>query len=109
MAEESYRAYRNLVEAPGFLTFFRQGTPIEGIEHLQIGFVTQSTRDGSRRIEQPPSHSLGFAWTQNRVMSPAWYGLGTALEKAPRLDQLQLLYREWPFFTAVMDNAVLAW
>jgi phosphoenolpyruvate carboxylase len=44
---------------------------------------------------------------------PAWYGLGAALggpvaTSDESLDDLRRMYRDWPFFRATIDNAVLA-
>src|SRR5262249_32697358 len=37
VARESYRAYRDLVDADGFVSFFRQATPIDAVEQAQLG------------------------------------------------------------------------
>ena len=69
--------------------------------------------------EPPPPPSLdtlraipwGFAWSQSRLNLPGWYGLGAALEayRAAHgddgLDRLAALYRSWPLFEALLDNA----
>jgi phosphoenolpyruvate carboxylase len=44
-----------------------------------------------------------FAWTQNRVLLPAWYGAGTAFAAVDG-DVLRDLYRRLPFVRAVVDN-----
>jgi phosphoenolpyruvate carboxylase len=44
-----------------------------------------------------------FAWTQNRTLLPAWFGVGAAFEAADRAA-LRALYRGWPFFAALVDN-----
>jgi phosphoenolpyruvate carboxylase len=55
-----------------------------------------------------------FAWSQARANLPGWYGLGTALDAiATRggrdaVEQLASLYRRWPFFASVIDNAELS-
>jgi phosphoenolpyruvate carboxylase len=49
-----------------------------------------------------------FAWTQTRYNVPGWFGAGRALTEALTGDQgetLRRLYREWPFFRVVLDNA----
>jgi phosphoenolpyruvate carboxylase len=51
-----------------------------------------------------------FAWSQARINLPGWYGLGVlaeALTDAARADELRAAYREWPFFTALVDNAAM--
>jgi phosphoenolpyruvate carboxylase len=54
-----------------------------------------------------------FAWTQCRCLLPAWYGIGAAFSEAiesssASLDEIRQMYRDWPFFRATIDNAVLA-
>ncbi len=43
-------------------------------------------------------------------MITAFFGLGTGLHKVANGDwsQLRELYKQWPFFRAVIDNAELA-
>jgi phosphoenolpyruvate carboxylase len=52
-----------------------------------------------------------FAWTQARMVLPAWFGLGTALAAAREeagLDTLREMEREWPFFAGLLSNAEMA-
>ena len=52
-----------------------------------------------------------FAWTQSRIVLPAWLGLGTALRGARERHGLELLREmaaEWPFFAALLSNAEMA-
>ena len=49
-----------------------------------------------------------FAWTQSRIVLPAWLGLGTALREARErhgLETLQAMGSDWPFFAALISNA----
>ena len=71
---------------------------------------------GSRPSRRKPGQSLDdlraipwvFAWTQSRHLIPGWYGLGTGLEACGDWDMLRGMYREWPFFRTVIDNAAMA-
>lgn len=106
LAKEANTAYRALVEAPGFVDYFRLATPIAAIERLKIG---------SRPARRKPSLSLDelraipwvFSWTQSRHMISAWYGTGTALASAwEEPDRRRLLARmvgEWPFFSSLVE------
>ena len=53
----------------------------------------------------------GFAWSQSRLNLPGWYGLGSAFAAyrdangEAGLDELAALYRSWPLFEAILDNA----
>ena len=112
LAERSLAAYRRLVEAPGFLAYFGQATPIEEIESLPIA-SRPARRYGERRLEDLRAIPWVFAWTQSRHLLPAWYGVGMAFEEiASELedgwDTFKEMYRDWAFFRATMDNAVLA-
>jgi phosphoenolpyruvate carboxylase len=48
-----------------------------------------------------------FAWTQNRLLLPSWYGAGTALservEAEGGLELLREMYAGWPFFKTLVD------
>ena len=111
MATSSLKAYRALIEQPGFISFFRNATPIDGIERLQIG-SRPAKRKGSDRIEDLRAIPWVFSWTQCRCLLPAWYGMGTAvaevLEDPTAAAQLQDMYKRWRYFRAMVDNAVLA-
>jgi phosphoenolpyruvate carboxylase len=112
LSSRSYQAYRELVEQPGFIQFFGEATPIEEIENLPIG-SRPARRRGERTLNDLRAIPWVFAWTQNRCMIPAWYGLGTALSEVKYRDRnswktICEMYRAWPFIEATIDNAVLA-
>lgn len=112
LAERSYSAYRELVDQPGFIRFFGVATPVDEIENLPIA-SRPARRRGERTLADLRAIPWVFSWTQNRCLIPAWYGLGTAFAELRDQDPegwrlLSSLYREWPFFTATIDNACLA-
>jgi len=112
MSVRSREVYRELVDQPGFISYFSQTTPIEDIENLPIA-SRPSRRRGERSLDDLRAIPWVFAWTQNRCMIPAWYGLGTALIEIKYDDRQQWrtvcdMYRTWPFFQATIDNATLA-
>jgi phosphoenolpyruvate carboxylase len=78
LTDESYSAYRQLVEHPGFLHYFDRATPISEIETLPIG--SRPARRGQRKsLSDLRAIPWTFAWTQSRHLLPAWFGLGTAV------------------------------
>jgi phosphoenolpyruvate carboxylase len=121
LAAISRAAYRSLVELPGFPAFFRAATPIDLIAGLGLG-SRPSARPSSDPDTRPPGEELAtlraipwvFAWSQSRANLPGWYGLGTALEAVTArggreiVDHLADVYRSWPFFRSVLDNAELS-
>ncbi len=108
-ADRSLTAYRALIDEEGFVSYFRQATPIDGIEGLLIG-----SRPSRRRTRQSLSDLRAipytFAWIQSRQMLNAFYGLGTALEPLVErsLPTLREMYEHWRFFRGLIDNAELA-
>ena len=112
MAERSWAVYRELVDQPGFISYFSQTTPIDDIENLPIA-SRPARRRGERTLDDLRAIPWVFAWTQSRCMIPAWYGLGTALVEVKYEDRRAWqtvcdMYRQWPFFQATIDNATLA-
>jgi phosphoenolpyruvate carboxylase len=107
-------AYRRLVEEPSFVDYFLQTTPIDEIEALPIGSRPARRAAGRREsIAELRAIPWVFAWTQSRLLIPAWYGMGQALEGWAGKGEdgwrrLREMYRSWPFFAATVDNAELA-
>jgi phosphoenolpyruvate carboxylase len=79
LADESHRAYRALLELPGFLEFFAHATPIDAIEASRIG-SRPSRRTGKRTLADLRAIPWVFSWSQARFFLSGWYGLGTALD-----------------------------
>lgn len=109
ISEVAYQAYRALVfEDPGFLRFFREATPISEIEALKIG--SRPSRRGQKGgVESLRAIPWVFSWIQNRCLLPSWYAVGTALldfcdQRPEGLATLRGWYREWAFFTALLNN-----
>jgi phosphoenolpyruvate carboxylase len=108
LARRSFEFYQELVyRTPEFLTYFRQATPIDLIEHLTIG-SRPSRRSGEGDVRQLRAIPWVFAWTQSRHLLSAWYGIGHALDAHGDLEQLREMYQKWPFFAALLDNAELS-
>ncbi|GAB1385821.1 phosphoenolpyruvate carboxylase [Melaminivora sp.] len=113
LSRASMAAYRALVyETPGFTQYFFNATPIREIAELNIG-SRPASRKASQRIEDLRAIPWGFSWGQCRLTLPGWYGFGSAVEafvRAPgqdakaRLQLLQKMYRQWPFFHTLLSN-----
>ena len=104
LAGTAFGAYRELVYGDDrFVTFFKAITPTDEIAKLNVG-SRPASRTTSGAIEDLRAIPWVFGWTQCRLMIPAWYGTGTALEQAADIDQLRRMYADWPFFRTVIDN-----
>src|SRR5262249_35525740 len=79
-------AYRSLVHgSPALLRYFRATTPVDEIGFLNLG-SRPSWRQAGGRLEDLRAIPWVFAWTQCRVVLPAWFGLGRALGARARED-----------------------
>jgi phosphoenolpyruvate carboxylase len=103
LAERSRTTYRALVEDAGFVAFFRQLTPVDELALLNIGSRPARRPEGEEYMSSLRAIPWVFAWTQNRCVLPAWYGCGTAFASTD-VGELRALYREWPFFTTLVQN-----
>ncbi len=98
----SCKMYRGYVrEHADFVPYFRSATP-----ELELGKLPLGSRPAKRRptggVETLRAIPWIFAWTQNRLMLPAWLGAGAALQKAVEdghQDELENMCRDWPFFS----------
>ncbi len=106
MADTSRATYRKLVyETPEFLEYFRLATPELELGRMRIGSRPARRRSGGG-VASLRAIPWVFAWTQTRLMLPAWLGIGEAVAEvvdAGARDELRAMYREWPFFRSTMD------
>ena len=103
LSSESYRGYLN--NNKNFLRYFDEITPKNILGKLFIG-SRPSKRNKSQDIKDLRAIPWVFAWTQIRLVLPAWLGTTEALQLASRgknkLILKDMLYR-WPFFYEMMD------
>ncbi|CAK9887004.1 MAG: Phosphoenolpyruvate carboxylase [Candidatus Erwinia impunctatus] len=102
LSKDSCAMYRGYIrEHQDFVPYFRSATP-----ELELAKLPLGSRPAKRRptggVESLRAIPWIFAWTQNRLMLPAWLGAGAALQKATEAghqDQLETMCRNWPFFS----------
>ena len=75
----SYAHYRKLAETPGLVDFYNAASPVEELARMNIG-SRPARRFGAKSLGDLRAIPWVFAWTQNRMLVPGWYGVGTALE-----------------------------
>ncbi|MGB4073310.1 phosphoenolpyruvate carboxylase [Pseudomonas sp.] len=105
LASDGVNAYRAVVrEHPQFVAYFRQATPEQELGRLPLGSRPAKRREGG--VESLRAIPWIFAWTQTRLMLPAWLGWEAALVNALQRGEGELLgqMREhWPFFRTRID------
>jgi phosphoenolpyruvate carboxylase len=100
-AEQSCQEYRQFIrEEPEFVPYFRSATP-----ELELGKLALGSRPAKRKpnggVESLRAIPWIFAWSQNRLMLPAWLGAGTSLQtllEEGKKGLLREMYQNWPFF-----------
>lgn len=114
LAEDGEAAFRGLTDrTPGFIDYFYEATPLNEIGLLNIGSRPSHRKKGDRSKASVRAIAWVFGWAQSRHTLPAWFGIGTALHNwrsndPQRLAKLQRMYREWPFFRALLSNTQMA-
>ncbi|MDI5892291.1 phosphoenolpyruvate carboxylase [Halomonas rhizosphaerae] len=107
LAEVAHGAYVGVVrEDPDFVPYFRSVTPEGALGRLPLGSrPTKRRQDGG--VETLRAIPWIFAWTQIRLMLPAWLGSGEAfsqrLEDEGGLEVLREMRDQWPFFGTYLD------
>lgn len=107
IAETSRDAYsRLIVHEPAFYEYFRQVTPIDALERMQIGSrpASRGELEGFQHLRALP---WVFAWTQSRHMLPGWFGFGSGLQAALArhgTQRLRELRGSWFFFSSLLDD-----
>lgn len=120
LAKYSTEAYLDLYQDPQLAEFLQTTTPLP-----HVGATNAGSRPASRISNLTGQAFLNklraipyvAAWYQSSSMAPAYYGLGKGLEqlieKGPgsaksKINELQTMYKEWPFFKNMIDRAETA-
>ena len=106
MTQVAVAAYRETVhDNPLFIRYLRTVTPELELQMLPLG-SRPARRNTSGGIESLRAIPWVFAWTQVRLMLPAWLGTGWALNSAlsegqrPIIDDMQ---QHWPYFQTLLN------
>ena len=107
LANEAKEEYRNIVQdGSDFADYFRISTPEPELSLLALGSRPTRRVADSNAISDLRAIPWVFAWTQKRLMIPAWLGTNAALSmKLSAKDKFVLkeMMTEWPFFQAQME------
>ncbi len=104
LAAVSRSAYRRFVwDDARFVPFFRAFTPVDELSSLELASRPARRPNDDDYLASLRAIPWVFAWTQNRVLLPAWFGAGTAFASVDAAV-IRDLYRRLPFVRAVIDN-----
>ena len=108
----SFELYRkDVLDNPDVVTYFEQSTPVGELEHAKIG-SRPARRNKSPKLSDLRAIPWVFGWTQSRLLVPAWFGVGFAIEEFTKrpgaLDLLRIMAREFPLFIDLIRNVEMA-
>jgi len=116
LSELAYEFYKkHILDDPGLLKYFGQSTPMGELEHAKIG-SRPAKRKGSLSLETLRAIPWVFGWTQSRLLIPAWFGVGYAVEQylaeanpeEDRAATLITMAKEFPLFIDLIRNVEMA-
>ncbi len=106
-----------IVGDPEVFTFFEQGTPVVELEHARIGSRPAKRADGSATKQRSMADLRAipwvFGWMQSRIVVPAYFGVGHALETFANTHEnglalLQTMAASFPLFLDIIRNVEMA-
>ena len=109
----SFGFYRkHILDDPDVVTYFEQSTPVGELEHAKIG-SRPARRNKSPKLSDLRAIPWVFGWTQSRLLVPAWFGVGFAIEEyheeaGTLWSLLQKMAREFPLFIDLLRNVEMA-
>ncbi len=106
MCKISTSSYRqNINGNTDFIRYFKTVTPHKALGKLSIG-SRPSKRKNLDNIKSLRAIPWVFAWTQIRLMLPAWLGTGEGLKYSSQKKLKKVLTdmeKNWPYFNSTMD------
>jgi phosphoenolpyruvate carboxylase len=109
LAHGFYR--KHILEDPGVITYFEQSTPVGELENAKIGSRPARRKD-SPRLSDLRAIPWVFGWTQSRLLVPAWFGVGYAIDRflaqSDALALLETMAKEFPLFIDLLRNVEMA-
>jgi phosphoenolpyruvate carboxylase len=108
LAEVASTSYRKTVSDKDFIDYFFDGTPQGELALLALGSrpARRNANSNERSIDDLRAIPWVFAWTQKRLMIPAWLGTDAALSKELSGKEsyvLKEMLNDWPFFQTQLD------
>ncbi|MEC7865053.1 MAG: phosphoenolpyruvate carboxylase [Pseudomonadota bacterium] len=114
MSQKGEEHYRELTDkTPGLIDYFYEATPVQELGQLNIGSRPSHRNTTDRSKQSIRAIPWVFGWSLSRHTLPAWYGLGSALQKIldsdeKNLNLLQNMYKKWPYFKVLLANIRMA-
>jgi len=108
----SFAKYDALKKHDKFIPYLEQRSTLKYYTMANIG-SRPSKRGKSKQLTLSDLRAISFvgSWSQLKQNVPGYFGLGTAIQtlvEQGRLEEMQELFNEVPFFKALMKNSMMS-
>ncbi|MUH37329.1 phosphoenolpyruvate carboxylase [Zobellia amurskyensis] len=112
LSELSFSKYDALKQHDKFMSYLENRSTLKYYQKANIG-SRPGKRGNKKKLELTDLRAISFvgSWSQLKQNVPGYFGLGTAIQTVKnegRLSELKKLYKEVPFFRALMSNSMMS-
>ncbi|RZT96573.1 phosphoenolpyruvate carboxylase type 1 [Ancylomarina subtilis] len=112
LSELSFRKYNALKQHEMFIPYLENVSPLKYYSKAKIG-SRPAKRGQKKQLELTDLRAISFvgSWSLLKQNIPGYFGIGTALKNLKdqnRLDDLKALYKEVPYFKALISNSMMS-
>ncbi|APQ16450.1 phosphoenolpyruvate carboxylase [Maribacter hydrothermalis] len=112
LSDMSFKKYDDLKHHDKFMPYLENMSTLKYYTKANIG-SRPGKRGNKAKLELSDLRAISFvgSWSQLKQNVPGYYGIGTALknlEDDGRFSEVQRLYKEVPFFQALMMNSMMS-
>ena len=112
LSELSFNKYQALKNHDKFVPYLERRSTLKFYQKANIG-SRPGKRGNKKKLELEDLRAISFvgSWSQLKQNVPGYFGIGTAIkmmQEKGKLRALKKLYREVPFFKALMLNSMMS-
>ncbi len=112
ISELSFKKYNELKNHEHFISYLEKKSTLPYYQRANIG-SRPGKRGQKKELTLKDLRAISFvgSWSQLKQNVPGYYGIGTALQELAaqgRMEDIKALYREVPFFNALMSNSMMS-
>jgi phosphoenolpyruvate carboxylase len=112
LSESSFAKYDALKQHPSFIPYLENRSTLKYYTKANIG-SRPGKRGNKKQLTLSDLRAISFvgSWSQLKQNVPGYFGLGTALQQFKddgRLDTVKEVFRDVPFFRALMMNSMMS-
>ncbi|MBC6999555.1 phosphoenolpyruvate carboxylase [Cytophaga sp. FL35] len=112
LSELSFDKYDALKQHEMFIPYLENRSTLKYYQKANIG-SRPGKRGNKKQLELSDLRAISFvgSWSQLKQNVPGYFGLGTAIKKLKdegRISEIKKLYKEVPFFKALMLNSMMS-